>query len=306
MITTASTERLALFVEVAHYGSMTTAADILGYSVSAVSQQVRKLEREAGIALIERHSRGITFTDAGRAVIEHAKQIQGRLTSLHSTLDDIAGARRGNLKLATFPTAGSSLAPLAISKFRSKHPDVTISVHSARLTTLIDLLLNREIYMSLLWDYPWSRLSEPELELKVLMDDRNVLVVPRSHPLADRAEVSMSDLLDMDWVVRAGDHPNIDVLIHAADRVGFQPTVAFRANDYQEAQAFVAAGIGIALVPRLALSVLRDDVCAIPLVGDAPSRRIYLARLAGSEQTPAEAQITRSFQEAALDLSLNS
>jgi DNA-binding transcriptional LysR family regulator len=299
MIRATSTERILLLADVASHGTMTLAAEALGYSVSAISQQIRKLEAEAGQPLVQRHSRGIALTDAGETVVRHAEQLRARLLSLQYSLDDLAGLRAGTLRVGTFPTAGSSLVPLAISRFQREHPGVELTVRSQRQGPLLRMLSSRDISMSLMWDYEWSRLDVPEIELHHLMDDPTDLVVSVSHPLASRESVSMSELLDELWVVREEEHPMIEVLTRAANTIGFVPKVAYEANDYQEAQAMVAVGVGVALVPRLALTVLRDDVRVIPLSGEAPQRRITLARLKDSRPTAPDAAMTEMFKESA-------
>lgn len=278
---------------------MTRAAQAVGYSVSAISQQIRKLELEAGQPLLRRHSRGIVLTDAGQAVVQHAEQIDSQLKSLQYSLDDIAGMRAGSLRMGTFPTAGSSLLPLAISRFRSEHAGIDLSVRSFRLAALLSMLNSRDISMSLLWDYEWSRLELPDMEVRLLLDDPTDLVVSATHRLALRDTVSVSELPDESWVVRAENHPMIDVIVHAANDVGFHPHVAYEANDYQEVQAMVAVGVGISLVPRLALTVLRNDVRVIPLSGEVPRRRILLARVKDSHPTGAEIAMTAMLVEAA-------
>lgn len=299
MIGTASAERVLLLAKVAHHGTMTKAADALGYSVSAISQQLRKLEIEAGQPLLQRHSRGIFLTDAGQAVVDHAEQIQGQLRSLQHSLDDIAGVRSGSLQMGTFPTAGSSLLPAAIGRFRAEYPSIDLSVASFRNQGLIDRLTSREISMSLLWEYQWSRLDLPDLTLLHLMDDPTDLVVSKNHPLASRSTVEVRDLLDENWVVRAERHPMIEAIVRATNHVGFYPRVGYEANDYQEAQAMVAVGLGISLVPRLALSVLRNDVRVVPLSGEVPKRRILLGRMKESRPTPVESAMTTMLVEAA-------
>lgn len=146
--------------------------------------------------------------------------------------------------------------------------------------------------MALLWDYEWSRISEPDLVLRTVLDDPTAVVVSRSHPLAGRGSVRMAELAEESWVIRGDQHPVAEVLSRTARAAGFEPTVAFEANDYQEAQAMVAVGLGVALAPRLALANLRSDVTVLSLGGDAPRRRILLASLAGRSATPAEAAMT--------------
>ena len=302
MIESASAERILLLATVAQYPTMTRAAESVGYSVSAVSQQIHKLEAEAGLPLLERHSRGIRLTDAGRAVVEHAEQMQGQLKSLQYSLEDIAGLRSGSLRMGTFPTAGSSLMPAAISRFRSEHPRIELSVSSFRNAPLIAMLNNRDISMSLLWEYPWTLLDQPQMEFLHLMDDPTDLVVAHDHPFASRETAKVSELMGEPWVVRAERHPLIEAIIRAANRVGYYPKIAYEANDYQEAQAMVAVGVGVALIPRLALSVLRNDVRVIPLSGTVPRRRIVLARMKGTHPTAAEVAMTQMLVDASAQM----
>lgn len=301
-IGTSSAERILLLATVSRYGTMTRAAEAIGYSVSAISQQIRKLELEAGLPLLQRHSRGIILTDAGRAVVGHAEQMQGQLKSLQYSLDDIAGLQSGSLRMGTFPTAGASLVPAAISNFLSEYPRIDLSVVSVRLAPLIGMLNNHDITMSLLWEYQWSLLDLPHMDLLHLMDDPTDLVVSINHRLASRDQVRVSELLEEKWVVRAERHPIIEAIIRAANRVSFQPKVVYEANDYQEAQAMVAVGMGIALIPRLALTVLRNDIRVIPLAGIVPRRRILLARLKDSRPTPAEIAMTEMLMKSAKQL----
>lgn len=289
--------RLRLLVAVAGHGSMTAAAHALAYTPSAISQQIRQLEIEAGQPVLERHPRGVTLTDAGEALVEHAMMIEKQLEALQAKLDDIAGLRAGSLRLGTFPTVGASLLPLAVTQFQRRHPGVRLSVQSGRLTQLLDLLERRRVEIALLWDYEWSRIQVEGLELLHLMDDPTALVVSRDHRLAEQRSARIGDLSEENWIIRGDQHPVAEVLSRTARAGGFEPVVAFEANDYQEAQAMVAVGLGIALAPRLALANLRDDVCVLSLGEDAPRRRILLARLTGRSPTPPETAMTAVLTE---------
>lgn len=288
--------RLLLLAEVARHGSMTAAATSLSYTASAVSQQIRRLEAEAGQPVLERHARGVELTDAGRAMVEHAVLIERQLEALQSRLDDIAGLRAGSLRLGTFPTVGASLLPLAVTQFRAHYPAVRLSVQSARLAGLLDLLERRRVELALLWDYAWSRIDEDGLSVVHLLDDPTALVVSKSHPLATRRSVTMPELAHERWITRANAHPVVDVLFRSAREAGFEPDIAFEANDYQEAQAMVAVGLGVALAPRLALANLREDVSVVSLGRGAPARRILLARLVDRRPTPAESAMTETLK----------
>lgn len=281
--------RLRLLAKVAELGSMTAAAEALTYTPSAVSQQIRRLEAEVGQPLLQRHPRGVELTDAGQAVVEHSLAIERQLEALQNRLDDIAGLDAGTLRMGSFPTAGSSLLPLAVTEFRRRAPGVVLSVESARLAQLLDFLERRRIELAILWDYSWSRIDDPGLHLQPIMEDPTAVVVASGHPLTNRVSVKFADLSDQAWVIRGDEHPLADVLSRAGHAAGFDPQIAFKANDYQELQAMVAVGLGIAIAPRLALTNLREDVRVVSLGPDAPRRRILVARLKSRKPTPAEA-----------------
>src|SRR4051794_37300908 len=123
--------RLRVLREVAAHGSFSAAADALSYTQSAVSQQIAALEREAGTRLVERSARGVKLTDAGRALVGHADAILARLADAEQELEAISGVRGGRLRLAAFPSACATLMPLAVARFRERHPGVELSLHPA-------------------------------------------------------------------------------------------------------------------------------------------------------------------------------
>src|SRR4029450_8259546 len=124
-------KRLKVLREVAQQGSFSAAGEALGYTQSAVSQQIAALEREAGTTLVERNARGVRLTDAGRALVEHADAILARLSDAEAELEAIAGLRGGRLRLAAFPSAGASIMPEAIARFRERHPAVELTLEPA-------------------------------------------------------------------------------------------------------------------------------------------------------------------------------
>lgn len=289
--------RLHVLREVGRSGSLTAAAAALSFTTSAVSQQVTKLERDMGVPLLERHPRGAVLTEAGRALLRYADDIDRSIDAARAEMSEFADLRRGQLRLGTFPTVGASLMPEVVLAFRARHPDVTVTVVSARRAGLVDRLKRRDIELTLLWDYPWQRVDDAELSTTTLRKDPTLLLLPRSHPLAGVDVVRAEQLRDEQWVVR-DEHPVADVLRRVCRRAGFEPEVAFAANDYQETQGMVAAGIGIALAPQLALSALRADIVAVPL-HDSPSRRILLAHLADRTLSAAGREATTVFRAVA-------
>ncbi|OLR91829.1 LysR family transcriptional regulator [Actinokineospora bangkokensis] len=293
--------RLALLAAVVDTGSMTAAADQLGYSPSAVSQQLRRLEVEAGQPLLHRLPRGVRPTEAGVVLADHARHVLRRLRAAEADLAELAGLRRGTVSVGTFPTAASALLPRVVSRFRREHPDLRLDVRSARFDELIALLESGVVGISLLWDYQWSRTDPAEFALTPLLEDPTVLIVAADHRLARRRQTAMAELAEEDWVVRGHDHPVGEVLDRSCRAAGFTPRIAFEANDYQEAQAMVSVGLGIALAPRTAVRNPHPDVRVLTLTGDVPARRILLAHRQDRLRAPAELAMHQLLVEGARD-----
>lgn len=271
--------RVLLLAEVARHGSVTATARALNYTPSAVSQQVSRLEAEVRQPLLERHARGVTLTDAGRALVERAERIERELTAAENELADFAGLRAGTLRIGTFPTVGASLLPPAVIAFKEAHPEIRLTVRSSRIAGLWRMLENREIELSLMWDYDWCRVDRADATVIPLLDDPPALLVGDRHPLAHRRSASLAQLADDAWITRAENHPVAEALTRSCRAVGFEPQIAYEAHDYQEAQAMVAAGIGVALAPTLALDGVRPGVKVLPLRPRTAVRRILLVRL---------------------------
>src|SRR6476620_2643995 len=281
------TNRMFTLRQVAEHGSITAAAEALGYTTSAISQQIAKLEKEAGQPLLERHARGIVLTEAGQSVIRHADRILIELQAADAELAEIRGLRAGMLAIGTFPTAGSTLLPLVVKEFKTHHPGIDLRVLSGRFAQLVESLRRRETELSLLWDYEWNRIDDPLLTYHHLMNDPTLLLVSEKHRPADRESIRITELRDESWVVRADDHPVAHTLERLCQQGGFTPRTSFLAHDYGEVQAMVGVELGVSIAPRLAVLNPRPDVRSIPLATRSPQRRILVAHLAARRLSPA-------------------
>jgi len=289
-------KRLQVLLAVVELGSVTAAAESLMYTPSAVSQQLRRLEREVGQPLMRRHARGMAPTDAGEVLVVHARKVLRQLAAAEADLREVAGLRSGRLVLGTFPTIASSFLPLVVRRFRLQHPEIRLDVLSGREAQLMEWLENGTVGLSLLWDYAWRRMDDTDIELTHLFDDPTVLLVAGDHRLARRRRVAIDELVDEEWIVRT-DHPVVEVLRRSALSAGFEPKVSFRANDYQEAQAMVGAGLGIALAPRTAVTNRFASIRVISLGGTAPARRVLVCRRRDHTDTPVEAAFRKLLVE---------
>jgi DNA-binding transcriptional LysR family regulator len=288
--------RLRVLREVAARGSFSAAAEALAFTQSAVSQQVAALERETGTRLVERGVRPVRLTDAGRALMVHAEAVLTRLDEAEQELGELAGLRRGRLRLASFPTAIATLVPRAVALFRRRHPEVDLTVVDDHNQGLLRRLARWELDLALVYDH--AALPEPEvaLERTHLLDDPFELAVPDGHPLARRTSAALEELAGETWIAGTPDGAYTRIVLHSCRAAGFEPRVDFGSDDYNAVQAFVAVGLGVAILPRLALTVPRPGFARVALA-DPPVRRIAAARLAASFRSAAAASMLGVLEE---------
>jgi DNA-binding transcriptional LysR family regulator len=281
--------RLRVLREVAAHGSFSAAAEALSYTQSAVSQQIAALEREAGAQLVERSARGVRLTDAGTALVGHAEAILARLADAEEELQAIAGLRGGRLRLAAFPTACSTLMPLAIARFRERHPGVELELQPADPPDSERLLRAGECDLALTIEPVFDVRRPEDLERTALLDDPMYVMLPRDHALAGRARLRLADLAGESWMIgTTSGCADASIFLRACQTAGFEPAIAFHLDDYSAIQGFVAAGMGVSVIPDLALLAVRDDVVIRSLGARPPVRRIVAATLAGSYRSAAK------------------
>jgi molybdate transport repressor ModE-like protein len=279
-------KRMRILKEVADRGSFSAAAEALSYTQSAVSQQIAALEREAGTQLVTRGSRGIRLTEAGEALVRHADAILTRLADAEAELEAIAGLRGGRLRLAAFPTVGATLMPLAIANFRARHPEVELTVKQLEPEDSLPLLKMGELDIALTIEP--NSIEDDGLESSFLLDDPMFVALPLNHKLAHKTRVRLKDLTDEAWIGTT-DACSCGALVrnHCIRAGGFEPRITFESDDYLAIQGLVAAGVGVAMIPTLALTTVRDDIIIRDLGTEAPVRTIAAATLPGAQRSPA-------------------
>ncbi len=180
--------RLKVLKEVAYRGSFSAAAEALSYTQSAVSQQIAALEAETGMALLERHPRGVTLTAAGQTLVGHAEGILARLEAAEEALAAIAGLRGGRLRMASFPTAGATLMPLAIATFRATYPDVELTLAEGEPEEIVPRLRAGELDLALLFEFGDESRLQRDMTRVELLEDPMYLALPRRAPARRQAE----------------------------------------------------------------------------------------------------------------------
>jgi len=290
--------RLRVLVEVARQGSFSAAADALSYTQSAVSQQVATLEAETGMTLLERHARGVRVTPAGHALVEHAEGILARLEAAEAELSAIAGLRAGRLRMASFPTAGATLMPLAIATFRAAYPEVELTLAEGEPEEIQPRLRAGEFDLALLFEF--ERPAELEgLERVELLADPMYLALPDAHPLARKSGLRLADLRGEAWIQTSRESPCARHVVRCCHAAGFEPNVSFESDDYQTVQGLVAAGVGVALIPELALSVVREDIAIRELAPSPPLRQVTAAAPRDARLSPATPAMLAILRDAA-------
>lgn len=281
-------KRLRVLREVSMRGSFSAAAESLAYTQSAVSQQIAALEREAGTVLVERRARGVHLTEAGHALVAHADVILARLSDAEAELEAIAGVRGGRLRLVSFPTAGATIAPRAIARFRERHPGVEVTLEPREPHEGLDCVKTGECDIAITVEAGFEPIADKLIERHHLLDDPMYVLLPAGHRVAKKSRVRLADLAEESWIMgTTGRCPDGMILQRACQGAGFEPRVAFMSDDYAAIQGFVAAGVGVCLIPDLALVAVRDDVVIRPLHGRPPSRHVIAATLAGGYVSPA-------------------
>ena len=154
--------RLRILKEVAHKGSFSAAADAMSYTQSAVSQQIATLEAETGMTLLERRPRGVSLTAAGQTLVGHAEGVLAGLDAAETALAAIAGLRGGRLRMASFPTAGATLMPLAIATFSERYPDVELTLAEGEPEQIGPRLRAGELDLALLFEFAGETLRGSE------------------------------------------------------------------------------------------------------------------------------------------------
>jgi DNA-binding transcriptional LysR family regulator len=279
-----SPRHLATLEAIVRLGSFGAAADALGYTQSAVSQQVAELERRIGAGVLTR--RPVRPTQAGLALLDAEASIRLALVRAGSEVAALRDGVHGHLRIGAFVSAANSFVPAALAMLRRTSPGLTVTLVEHETASAYTALLRGELDLALTFDYDRTPQPEPPgLTRTPLFDDPVVVVLPVSHPLADRPGIDLTAIPSGEWittpVTNDQRHP-VDGLPHTAA----EGLLRFRGDDFRTAVHLVAAGLGAALLPSLALTPATAGVVGVPVVGQPLTRRIYLCRLQ-TRRTPA-------------------
>jgi DNA-binding transcriptional LysR family regulator len=269
-------DTLRLLVTVAGTGSFTKAAVQLNYTQSAVSRRIASLEQQAGGPLFERLPRGVRLNPAGHALHRHAVDVLERSARAEQELAAIHAGHGGTIRVGAFSTANVSLVPAALRAFRQARPDVEVIPIEGRSSTLMRRLMDGAIDLAVVSDYPSGLPQAEGVTTTFLMEDELFVALHREHPLAGAGKVDLRELRDEAWIqdAPAGGHT---MLADACARAGFSPRKMVRIAEWTGKFGYVAAGLGVALVPSLAAWSVPAELVLCKLGDLAPRRTVHIA-----------------------------
>src|ERR671935_1200663 len=239
--------------ELSERGTIAATAAALGYTPPAVSQHLAALERQVGVALLERHGRRVALTPAAHLLVARTERVLAELEAAEAELAAGNGDLRGSVRLAAFPTAAATLVPSAMTTFAARHPHAEVLLSELEPEDALPALKLGEVDLAVVHEYDFSpRGDDPSVELTPLTDDELRIAVPADHPAAGD-EIALEALAGERWIAGYLDTACHRVVVTACRAAGFEPRIVARSNDFRVVLALVAAGQGVALVPGLAL-----------------------------------------------------
>ncbi|WP_338678306.1 LysR family transcriptional regulator [Streptomyces sp. SCSIO 30461] len=290
---------LRILRTVAATGSFSAAARELGCTQPAVSQQMKALENSVGTPLLVRATgREMRLTEAGEVLVRHAVGILAGLTAAEEEVAAIAGLRAGRVRLVSFPSGNSTLVPTALAALRAAHPGTRVSLVEAEPPRSEAMLREGDADVALAFRYGGGAAAEWEdLVVRPLMGDRLVGLVPDGHRLAGAGTVAIADLADEPWI--AGCPRCRRQLVAVCEEAGFTPRIDFATDDYPAVAGLVGAGLGVAVLPELALDSVRPKGVRTVTVEPAVHREIVALTLPDLVRVPAVAAMLERLAGAA-------
>jgi len=279
--------RLKALHAVAVHGTVGAAAEVLGYTPSAVSQQIAKLERETRTTLLERQGRGVRLTDAAQLLAETAGQVLKLVEEAEVTLEEQRGAAIGRLCVGAFATAARGLLPDVLIGLAVQHPALDVRLKEIDPPQATEAVARGELDLAIVHDWQNTPLPVPEsLSRTPICTDVAEVLIPVTNPLAHREHLEPADLAAQRWMCQPEGTVCFDWLVRTFHGAGIEPELAYRIGEYRTQMALLAKGIGVALIPRLGRGEVPENVRAVPL-RPTPTRQLYAVWRTQASRRPA-------------------
>ncbi|MET9252346.1 LysR family transcriptional regulator [Streptomyces sp. NPDC003717] len=287
-------QRLRALHAVSVHGTVAAAAVALGFTPSAVSQQIAKLERETRTVLLEREGRGVRLTDEAHQLVATAAELLTLVERAETRLEERRGVPSGRLTIAAFASAARGLLPPVLADLAVRHPALDARLSEVDPHLSVDLVAKGAVDLVVAHDWDIAPLPAPAgVEHAVIGDDPCGLVVPEGHPFAGRTAVWREELGGQRWVCQPPGRVCHEWLVRTLRSAGHEPDIVHQAEENPTLIALVAAGLGISLVPRLGRGPLPPGVVEVPL-DPMPVRRLYALWRTGASRRPAIAETVRT------------
>ncbi|MCX5250202.1 LysR family transcriptional regulator [Streptomyces sp. NBC_00201] len=278
-------QRLRVLRAVAEHGSFNQAAAALRLTPSAVSQHVAVLERSLGARVVARSTRGVTLTPAGRIMVGAAESVTAELEHAKQQVERLSTGRI-QLTVATFTSGGRLLLPGALPRLMAAHPHTVLHVREGEPEDTLPLVRQGAVDLALAYHFdgplPVGPGRSSGLEWTPLLEDPLYVVLPQGHRLANRSELDLAELAAEPWVL--GCLKTEAYLRRYAERAGFDPEVRGTTTDYFFARSLVAAGMGVSLIPSVALAPEIPGLRTVPIKQPGPIRHIGVAAISRSDR----------------------
>lgn len=294
-------QRLRALALVLDLGSISAAATVLGYTQSAVSQQLAALEREVGAVLVDRSKRPLRATPEGDALRVHVERVLAALAGAETAVADLRGATI-RLRLAAFPSSLSTFVPAAMRELRRTHPRLGVEVLELETQEAVRCLRTGDADLALVHYLPGVALPDiAGLERRHLFVDELLLVLPERHRLARRDAVSVAELEGEPLILPRRDTPAgrfRSVVEHLCAQAGFEPQVAYELDDLAAVRAFVAAGLAMMPMHALTIAALPPGATTRRLAERPAGSRTVEALAPFAERPPAVDDLLKSLIKA--------
>lgn len=284
---------------VATHGSVVAAATATGFTPSAISQQVKRLERQTGVPLLERVGRGVMLTSQGQHLVEAGERVLADLEELEAALQQRASVVAGRVRLAAFSTAMRGLiAPIA-RELRDAHPDLTLTLSEREPWDVVDLVATGQVELGIVHRWGGVAFTVPgHVVTTPVAHDLADLIVHRDDPLARRRRVTPHDLVDVDWIATPEGTICRQWLSRMYDGTGRPPRIAHVSAEFDSHLALVAAGLGVALIPRMGRAPLGPDLVAVAVHDPEPVRIVEALHRRTMADSPAVQAVLAAFGRA--------
>jgi molybdate transport repressor ModE-like protein len=296
---------LRLLQEIARTGSLSASARLLGFTQPAASYQLRNLERAVGTALTVRAGRATRLTAAGEALAAHADRVLATIRAAEQDLAALVGSQAGLVRVAAFPSSCATLIPVAMAGMKREHPTVEVQLSQTEPVTSRAMARHGDVDLVVSYRYdlmPTQRRlrsvdeAGPLKRIPLLVEEVRLLL-PIDHPLASNSVIEMGQLADATWIIASARFE--EFLTRAATPYGFTPRRIMVADDYVAMQSLVAHGLGVALVPELALAAHHDGCVIARTLPGWPKRRVDIELWPDMLRVESVAAMLAALQDAA-------